>query len=80
MKTNIVYTDEPMKIGKQLPRTFLPSPEDLVLYYPTKKITLTLTAQTLEFFKKEAKKHQVPYQKMIRNLLDLYVAQASQTK
>ena len=27
-----------------------------------------------DFFKEEAKKHHTQYQKMIRNLLDLYVA------
>lgn len=80
MRKKIVYTDEPMKIGKQMPRSFLPPPEDLVLYYPTQKITLALTTQTLQFFKQQARKHRVPYQKMIRNLLDHYARQAGQLK
>lgn len=80
MRKKIIYTDEPMIIGRQMPRKFLPLPEDLVLYYPTQKITLSLTTQTLQFFKQQARKHRVPYQKMIRNLLDHYARQASQLK
>lgn len=33
-------------------------------------MTLNLTMRSLEFFKREAKKHHVPYQRMIRALVD----------
>jgi predicted DNA binding CopG/RHH family protein len=42
------------------------------------KITISLTKETVDFFKEEAKKHHTQYQKMIRNLLDVYVAKQSQ--
>ena len=64
-----------MSIGKQLPRSFLPRPEDLVFKQPTQKVTIALSTPTLNFFKQQAKKNNTPYQKMIRNLLDAYVAQ-----
>ncbi|HDL01915.1 MAG TPA: CopG family transcriptional regulator, partial [candidate division Zixibacteria bacterium] len=36
------------------------------------KVTITLSKASIEFFKIEAKKQHVQYQKMIRKLLDLY--------
>lgn len=73
MKKNVVYTDEPMSIGKQLPRSFLPLPENLVLKKDAQKVTIALSTETLLFFKTQARRHKTPYQKMIRNLLDAYV-------
>ncbi|NLD98023.1 MAG: CopG family transcriptional regulator, partial [Phycisphaerae bacterium] len=37
------------------------------------KVTLSLTKSSVEFFKKEARKHGTRYQKMIRALVDRYV-------
>ena len=51
---------------------FLPSPEELVFKEDTVKITITLSKESVEFFKQEAKKYHTPYQKMIRRLLDAY--------
>jgi hypothetical protein len=60
---------------------FLPSPEDLVLKKSDKvKVTLTLDKQSVDFFKKEAKKHNSPYQRMIRNLISEYTAKHSNLK
>ncbi len=72
MKKRIVkYTDEP--IGKvKIIRDFLPKPKDLVLKDETIKVTLSLSKDSVEFFKKEAKEHHTQYQKMIRILLDQY--------
>lgn len=56
-------------------KDFLPSPEELVLKSSEKvKVTLTLDKKSLDFFKKEAKKHNSPYQRMIRNLLTEYAS------
>jgi predicted DNA binding CopG/RHH family protein len=56
-------------------KDFLPSPEELVLKKSEKvKVTLTLDKKSLDFFKKEAKKHNSPYQRMIRNLINEYAA------
>lgn len=73
MKGKIKYTDEP--IGKlRVIDDFLPSPEELALKEETVKVTISLSKTSVEFFKKEAKKHNTQYQKMIRRLLDEYSA------
>lgn len=51
---------------------FLPAPEDLVLADETVKVTLSLTRRSVDFFKREASKRRVPYQRMIRALVDTY--------
>ena len=51
---------------------FLPSPSELVLPQETVKITLSLTKSSLEFFKREASRYHIKYQKMIRELVDRY--------
>ncbi len=72
MKKTIKYTDG--EIGNvRIIEDFLPSPEELVFKDENTKITISLTKETVDFFKDEAKKHHTQYQKMIRNLLDLYV-------
>jgi predicted DNA binding CopG/RHH family protein len=51
---------------------FLPPPDDLVPREENVKVTLSLSRRSLDFFKREAKKRRVPYQRMIRSLVDLY--------
>ena len=71
MSAKIQYTDEdigPVKIV----RDFLPAPEELVFKEDTVKVTIALSKESVEFFKREAKKHHTQYQKMIRRLLDAY--------
>ena len=51
---------------------FLPSPADLVTREDNVKVTLSLSRRSLDFFKREAKKRRVPYQRMIRALVDTY--------
>lgn len=71
MNSKIRYTDEPL--GKlRVVEDFLPAPKDLVLKEDTVKITLALSKDSVNFFKREAKKHHASYQAMIRRLLDLY--------
>jgi predicted DNA binding CopG/RHH family protein len=36
------------------------------------KVTLALSKRSLDYFKREAKKRHVPYQRMIRSLVDMY--------
>ena len=71
MKSKIKYTDEPLGKLKVID-DFLPPPEGLVFKEENVKVTITLSKASVEFFKKEAKKQHVQYQKMIRRLLDLY--------
>ena len=71
MKTT--YADEP--IGEiKVVNDFLPRPEDLIFKEDNVKVTLSLCRDSLEFFKEQAKKNRTQYQKMIRKLLDIYVA------
>jgi predicted DNA binding CopG/RHH family protein len=51
---------------------FLPAPADLVPREESVKVTLSLSRRSLDFFKLEAKKRRVPYQRMIRALVDAY--------
>ncbi len=71
MRTRIKYTDEPLG-DIRIVNDFLPPPEDLVFKEDSVKITITLSKTSIDFFKNEAKKHHIQYQKMIRKLLDLY--------
>ncbi|MCG8641775.1 MAG: CopG family transcriptional regulator [Desulfobacterales bacterium] len=71
MKKKTKYTDEPMGNVK-IVSDFLPSPEELALKDETVKVTISLSKVSVDFFKKEAKKHNTQYQKMIRRLLDEY--------
>ena len=72
-KRKVSYTEEPL--GEiRVVDDFLPSPEELVFKEENVKVTITLSKTSIDFFKKEAKKHHTPYQKMIRRLLDVYVA------
>ena len=77
MKKTIKYTDEPIGDIKVI-EDFLPSPKDLVLKDENVKVTISLTKESVEFFKQEAKKHHTQYQKMIRNLLDMYASNHTQ--
>ena len=53
---------------------FLPKPDELVYKEETIKVTLNLTKNSISFFKAQAKRHKTQYQKMIKGLLDHYVA------
>jgi uncharacterized DUF497 family protein len=71
MKNKIEYTKG--EIGKvKIIKDFLPPPSELVLRDDNVKVTLSLSRRSIDFFKGEAKKQRVPYQKMIRALVDGY--------
>ncbi|KHE92204.1 MAG: BrnA antitoxin family protein [Candidatus Scalindua rubra] len=71
MKSKIRYTEEPLGKLKVID-DFLPPPEELVFKEKNVKVTMSLSKDSIDFFKKEAKKHHTSYQAMIRRLLDLY--------
>jgi hypothetical protein len=73
MKKPIVYTDEPLVFGA-IVEDFLPSPEELREQMDGVKVTIALSRRSVEFFKREAAKHDTQYQRMIRRLLDAYAA------
>lgn len=78
MNKTIRYSDEP--IGEvELIADFLPSPEELALKNKNTKVTISLSTESVAYFKDAAKKHHMQYQKMIRQLLDEYVAHQKQS-
>ena len=77
MKKKTIYEDAPEGLGEAIEKSrrvkdFLPKPEDLVVRENTVRVTINLSRQSIEFFKKESKRLGVPYQKMIKNLIDMY--------
>ncbi len=77
MKRENEYSDEPLG-DIRIIDDFLPPPDKLVFKEENVKVTLGLSKTSVEYFKKEAKKHHTQYQKMIRRLLDLYVTHFQQ--
>jgi len=71
MENRIRYSDGPMEEVK-IVSDFLPTPEELVFREETVKVTIALSRASVDFFKQEATKHKVSYQRMIRRLLDEY--------
>ena len=71
MKRNAKYRDEPLGRVKVI-SDFLPPPDQLVLRDDGVKITSSLSKRSVDFFKQHAARSKVPYQKMIRSLLDSY--------
>lgn len=75
MSKKMTYEENPfgnVKLGRRVFLPGLPSPAELAKAERTKKITLSISTESLQFFKKQASKHHVPYQVMIRRLLDAY--------
>ncbi len=65
------YTDEP--IGRiRIIENFLPPPDQLILKDDGVKVTISLSRRSVDFFKSHAKKSRIPYQRMIRRVLDEY--------
>ena len=77
MKKKIVYKKAPKEIEDALALAepvpdFLPSPDKLVLKESTVKVTISLSKDSVDFFKRKARAGHVPYQRMIKNLVDRY--------
>lgn len=77
--SNVKYTDGPggdfVIIADDLP-----PPDQLVFKETNIRVTINLNASNVEYFKREAKKHHTQYQKIIRNVLALYVSNATRMK
>lgn len=72
----VEYTDNPdLPDSEHLEQVtdFLPRPEDLVFKPKGVKVTITLSEDSLNYFKAQAERLHTPYQRMIRNLIDEYV-------
>lgn len=71
MKRTPKYTNEPL--GQlEVVEDFLPPPDQLVLKEDGVKVTISLSKRSIDFFKAHAARSKVPYQRMIRTLLDAY--------
>ncbi|MCK4325215.1 CopG family transcriptional regulator [bacterium] len=69
-----------MPIGKMTRiKDFLPPPGKLVVPEKTVKITISLNEASVDFFKHQAREHHTKYQKMIRELVDIYATQYSRS-
>lgn len=72
MSKTIHYSDEPIGDYK-IVADFLPTPEELSLKNENTKVTISLSLESVAYFKGVAKQHHMQYQKIIRQLLDGYV-------
>jgi predicted DNA binding CopG/RHH family protein len=76
MKKKTKDNDQPIGRLKRI-EDFLPAPDKLVFPRRTLKVTIALDEDSVEFFKKQAKRHRTKYQRMIRALLDAYARRYS---
>ncbi|MDO9513268.1 MAG: CopG family transcriptional regulator [Elusimicrobiota bacterium] len=71
MKKKIRYTKG--EIGDvKLVRDFLPPPAQFIFKEDNIKVTIALSKHSVDFFKKQARRNHMQYQKIIRRLLDYY--------
>ena len=73
MKKKIEYTDEPMNVGKII-EDFFPRPEELFGKDDTVNITLTLSQNSIDYFKALSLNYDTDYKTLIRRYLDVYVS------
>ncbi len=72
MRKPIQYTDE--SLGDfRIVADFLPSPKELKFKSANTKVTISLSSESVAYFKAVAVANGMQYQKIIRKLLDVYV-------
>ena len=77
MSNKVNYVDSPDDIEQALDNArivadFLPSPEELVRKSGKEKITIAIDKNSLDLYKRYAKKHNAKYQTMINDVLGSY--------
>lgn len=77
MKKTYKYKSAPESISEaitvsEIINDFLPPPEKLVSREETMKVTIALNKSSVNFFKKKSQETGVPYQTMIKSLIDRY--------
>lgn len=82
MKKKTVYKNAPADLSDAIMSSeviddFLPAPGQLLKKEENVKITISLSRSSIDFFKENAKKAGVPYQVMIKTVLDRYSAHYS---
>jgi hypothetical protein len=63
-----------MELG-EIVEDFLPPPEQLIPKGKTVQVTLELTEKSVSFFKAQADRQKIPYEKIIGLLVDQYAQQ-----
>lgn len=76
-QTPAEFRDELLK-AKEV-ADFLPPPELLIPKVETKKVTIMLSKKSINFFKDISEKTDIPYQQLIRKVLDSYADQHTKT-
>ncbi len=77
MKQKTNYKKSPKNIAKAIESSiiqedFLPPPNKLIVKEENSKVTILLSNKSINFFKNQSKKSGIPYQTMIKKVLDLY--------
>lgn len=77
MTKKIIYKKAPKNIADaissaQIIQDFLPPPEQLIKKEDNVKVTIVVSKNSINFFKENAQKVGIPYQKMIKTVLDQY--------
>ena len=77
MKDKTKYRKAPKALAdaivhSEIVEDFLPAPDKLVFKEQTVKVTLVLSERSIKFFKAKAREYNVPYQAMIKRIVDLY--------
>lgn len=77
MRSKTKYAKAPKDIARAISASepiedFLPGPDKLVFKEEAVKVTISLGKESVSFFKKMAKENRVPYQNMIKRVVDLY--------
>ncbi len=85
MNKNKTYKPAPKRIAdailsSQLIDDFLPPPEELIKKEENVKITISLSKSSVSFFKEKARKAGIPYQTMIKTVLDRYSSHYRNTR
>jgi len=84
MTKNAKYDDAPKAVAEAIRTSevvtdFLPPPNELVRKEEQVKVTINLSKRSIEFFKRVAADEGVPYQSMIKSLLDRYAERFGKT-
>lgn len=79
MRKKTIYKNAPKEVQAALTSSvvvedFLPKPEEIVLMSRDVKVTINLTEQSIGYFKKASAKYGIPYQKLIKRVLDTYAS------
>ena len=77
MKKAYKYKSAPENISEAITVSerisdFLPPPEKLIRKEETMKVTIALSKSSVNFFKQKSRETGVPYQTMIKSVLDRY--------